>query len=138
MLTDRQSTIALRDSSLHVAFLAYGFLNARESIVNLKGVAVSPVCYNTSVPNECSFPLGSVTRISDLVWLTKLRYDRGELCNAELMMHLRDQHLPLRWCYFLMPLFKHVFGDVVSKRNMLCLVKRGRILCRLRKRDFLP
>lgn len=54
LLTDRQSAIALSDTSLHVAFLAYGSLNAREYIVNLNGVAVSSVCYYTSVSNECS------------------------------------------------------------------------------------
>ena len=69
LLTDRQSAIALSDTSLHVAFLAYGSLNAREYIVNL----------NTSVPNECSsFALGSVTSIPDLIWLAKVMYDRGE------------------------------------------------------------
>ena len=79
LLTDRQSAIALSDTSLHVAFLAYGSLNAREYIVNLNGVAVSSVCYNTSVSNECSsFALSSVTSIPDLIWLAKVMYDRGE------------------------------------------------------------
>src|SRR5215472_5156553 len=65
--------------SYQVAFQAYGSLNAREYIVNLIGVAVSSVCYYTSVPNECSsFTPGSVSGIPDLNWLATLMYDRGE------------------------------------------------------------
>jgi hypothetical protein len=62
-----------------VPFLAHRSLNAREYIVNLKGVAVSSVCYYSSILNECSsFAVGSVTCISDLIWLAKLMYERGE------------------------------------------------------------
>src|SRR5258708_37258991 len=71
-------------------------LSVREYSVNHNGVAMSSVCYNTSVSNECSpFALGSVT-------------------------------------------IRPVFRGVVSKRNVLCFLKRWRVLCRLTKSDFPP
>lgn len=67
------------DAPQHGTQTSIEALSVREYIVNHNGGAMSSVCYNTSVSNECSsFALSSVTSIPDLIWLAKVMYDRGE------------------------------------------------------------
>jgi hypothetical protein len=129
----------IKGLSYQVAFLAYGSLNAREYIVNLNRVAVSSVCYYTSVPNECSsFTPGSITGIPDLIWLTKLMYDRGESWSCRAYYASSRSKITVETRLSQVSLFWPVFGGVVSKRNVLCFLKRRRVLCRLKKSAFPP
>jgi hypothetical protein len=87
--------------------------------VNLNGVAVSFICYDTFVSNECSSPLVRVSRISDLIWLAVRCRREGNIGNTELLILRERSNIAVEKRLFLVPLCWPVFGDVVSKRNVL-------------------